>query len=201
MKAIGKWLARVIGGALSLILVIVLLPYASRLANAVLPDLSDRAVTASVTLSQQFQESARLETVTVSEEGVLTSATDALFLGTVRQVTIQYRYEASLGLDLRKVTFRANGSTLTLFLPPMEVLADSLTPLSIDRDDFWYPLTDKQREAMLEEERTQRRQACLAEYAVSDAAWEQTCHALEATISGWLGDAAGLTLRFERQTE
>lgn len=198
MKAIGKWLAKMLATVVTLLLVIVLLPHALRLAEQMRSNLSDRAVTASQVLAQRFEESARLETVQVSEEGVLTSSTQALFLGTVQQVTIQYLYEASLGIDLRLVAIKADGSTLTLILPDMEVLSDSLTPQRIDRRDFWYPLTDSQRETMLQNEREACRARYLAEYAASEEAWQQTCRTLDATIAQWLGDASGLTIVYSR---
>ena len=193
MKSIGKWLAKVLAIALIILLVIVLLPHALRLSELV----GDRAVTASQVLSQRFEESARLETMLVSETGVLTSSTNALFLGTVQQVTIQYLYEASLGIDLRRVTMKADRNTLTLILPDMEVLADSITPQQIDRRDFWYPLTDKQREAMLGKEREACRTRYLTDYAASEAAWDQTCRTLDETIARWLGDVSGLTIVYE----
>lgn len=201
MKAIGKWLAKVLAGAATLVLAVTLLPYGAELAGLLLPDLSNRAETASQILSQRFEESARLETLKVEEQGVLTSSTSALFLGTVQQVSIRYQYEASLGIDLREVDFRTEGRTLTLILPPMEVLADSLTPLSIDRKDFWYPLSDKQREALLEEERLSCRARNLEEQGQADKTWEQTCRMLDTTIAQWLDGAAGVTIAYERAEE
>ena len=197
MKAIGKWLAKILATIVTILLVIVLLPHARRLAERMLPDLSDRAVTASQVLAQRFEESARLETMQVSEEGVLTSSTQALFLGTVQQVTIHYLYEASLGIDLRRVGIEARGRTMTLMLPDMEVLADSIAPQRIDRQDFWYPLTDSQREKMLAIEREACRTRYLEEYAASEDAYQQICRTLDATIAQWLGDASGLTIVYE----
>ena len=114
MKALLKWLGRTVGSALTLVLVIVLLPHASRLMNSVLPDLSGAAVTASATLARNLQQSARLETTLVEEEGVLESSTDALFLGQVQQVTVRYTYRASLGIDLSRVQVKVTGNTITL---------------------------------------------------------------------------------------
>ena len=60
-----------------------LLPYASRWASSILPDLGGAALNTSILLSHQMQESARLETATVEDEGVLNASTSAMFLGTV----------------------------------------------------------------------------------------------------------------------
>lgn len=198
MKRTGKWLAKVVGRAIGIVIVIVLLPYAARLAGRFLPDLSDRAVTASQILSQRFEESARLETMKIEEDGILSSSTNALFLGTVQQVSIHYRYEASLGVDLRKVTMVADGNRLILTLPPMELIADSLTPLSINRDDFWYPLTDKQRQSLLDRERLACRERHLREQAESEEAWRQTCRMFDETIAQWLVGIPGVRISYER---
>ena len=200
-KRIGKWLSRTLAGAVSTVLVIVLLPWGAKLAWRYLPDLSGYTEVAAQTLSRRFEESARLETLKIEEEGVLTSSTNALFLGTVQQVTIHYRYQVSLGIDLRKVTVRAQGHALTLVLPPVEVLADSLTPDSISRNDFWYPLTDKQRKSLLEEERISCRERCLEEQLTSPDAWAQTCRMLDATIAQWLDESTGLMILYERAEE
>ena len=190
MKKLGRWAAKTLGAALAIVLAVILLPYASRLAQKLLPDLSDRAVTASVTLSQQMQQSARLETLLINEEGVVSSSTDALLIGTVQQVSVHYAYQASIGVDLTKVEVIPRGNTLTLVLPAFEVLTDSITPMTIDREDFWYPLTDDQLGKLLEDERLRCRSAYLDEYALTDAAWEQACQALDSTIAQWL-DASG----------
>ena len=58
-------------------------------------------------------------------------------------MVIQYRYEASMGIDLKKVKMQILGNVLTLELPPVEVLADSLTPLNVERNDFWFPLSEE----------------------------------------------------------
>lgn len=197
MKAVSRWLARVAAGVVTVILVVLLLPHASRLASLVI-DRTNRAQTISQILSQRFEESARLETLKVEEDGVLTSSTSALFLGTVRTVTIHYRYEASIGIDLLEVDIALDDNALTLILPPPEVLSDSLTPQRIDRSDFWYPLTDKQRAVLLENERLACRQRHLTEYVQSADTWEQTCRMLDATIAQWLGGATGLKITYER---
>ena len=103
MKKLLQWLSRTVAAALSLVLAAVLLPYASRWASSLLPDLSGAALNTSILLSHQMQESARLETTVVEDEGVMNATTSAMLLGTVQSVTIQYVYRASLGIDLRKV--------------------------------------------------------------------------------------------------
>lgn len=197
MKALLKWLGRVIGTALCLVLVIVMLPYASRWAAQIIPDLTGAAMTTSATLSRKLAQSARLECIQADREGVLESTVDALLIGTVQSVQIAYDYHASIGIDLSKVEVRVEGSRITLALPEMEVISDSLTPTQIDRKDFWYPLTDERREKLLQDEREACRAAKL-EAAKTDEGWAYVTAALENTISGWIGaESPRLTIQYE----
>ena len=200
-KRIGRWLARIVAGAISTVLVIVLLPWGAKLAWRYLPDITGHTEVVAQTLARHFEESARLETMKIKEDGVLTSSTSALFLGTVQQVTIRYRYEMSLGIDLREVSVSAQGHTLTITLPRLEVLSDSLTPEEVTRDDFWYPLTEKRRKALLEAERITCRTRCLEEQSTSADTWEQTCRMFDETIAGWLVDTSGLAIVYEQAAE
>ena len=197
MKRLLRYLARVAGKALTIVLIVVLLPYASRWASSILPDLGGAALNTSILLSHQMQESARLETATVEDEGVLNASTSAMFLGTVQNVSIQYVYRASLGIDLRKVEIKVEGSTVTLLLPEIEILSDSLTPVQTVKDDFWYPLTEERRQKLLQDELDKCRERCLTEYATSDEAWQNTVSALSDTVSAWVS-TGGVTIRYER---
>lgn len=149
-----------VGTALSLVLVIIMLPYATKWIGKLLPDGSRNAITVSAVLSRQMEASSRLETAKIEDEGVISSSVDALFIGQVQNVVIQYRYEASMGIDLKKVKMQILGNVLTLELPPVEVLADSLTPINVERNDFWFPLSEERRLKLLEDERLK----CRAHY-------------------------------------
>lgn len=197
MKRLLRYLARVAGKALTIVLIVVLLPYASRWASSILPDLGGAALNTSILLSHQMQESARLETATVEDEGVLNASTSAMFLGTVQNVSIQYVYRASLGIDLRKAEIKVEDSVVTLLLPEIEILSDSLTPVQTVKDDFWYPLTEERRQKLLQDELDKCRERCLTEYATSDEAWQNTVSALSDTVSAWVS-TGGVTIRYER---
>ena len=197
MKRLLRYLVRVAATALTIVLIVVLLPYASRWASSILPDLGGAALNTSILLSHQMQQSARLETATVEDEGVLNASTSAMFLGTVQNVSIQYVYRASLGIDLRKVEIKVEGSTVTLLLPEIEILSDSLTPVQTVKDDFWYPLTEERRQKLLQDELDKCRERCLTEYAASDEAWQSTVSALSDTVSAWVS-TGGVTIRYER---
>ncbi len=197
MKRFLAWFARVIGTALSLVLVIVLLPYASKWASKLIPDLSGAAVNTSITLSQKLSESARLECIQVDVNGVLDSTTNVLFLGTVQSVQIAYTYHASIGIDLTKVQIRTEGNTVVLELPEMEVLSDSLTPTTIQRNDFWYPLTDERRQQLLNAEQEARREKHLAEVSSSEDGWDHVINALSTTIAAWSNIDQRITFRYD----
>ena len=199
MKKLLRWLARVVATALTIVLIAVLLPYASRWASSILPDLGGAALNTLILLSHQMQQSARLETATVEDEGVLNASTSAMFLGTVQNVTIRYVYRASLGIDLRKVGIRVENDGITLLLPEVEILSDCLDPVQTVKDDFWYPLTEERRQKLLEGELVKCRERCLTEYAASDEVWQNTVSALSDTVSAWVS-TGGVTIRYERMS-
>ena len=171
-----------VGTALSLVLVIIMLPYATKWIGKLLPDGSRNAITVSAVLSRQMEASSRLETAKIEDEGVISSSVDALFIGQVQNVVIQYRYEASMGIDLRKVKMQILGNVLTLELPPVEVLADSLTPLNVERNDFWFPLSEERRLKLLEDERLKCRAHYLEENQENRDAFDYSV----AAMTEWL---------------
>ncbi|MBQ1860119.1 MAG: DUF4230 domain-containing protein [Clostridia bacterium] len=182
MKRFLKWLGKVVGTALSLVLVIIMLPYATKWIGKLLPDGSRNAITVSAVLSRQMEASSRLETAKIEDEGVISSSVDALFIGQVQNVVIQYRYEASMGIDLKKVKMQILGNVLTLELPPVEVLADSLTPLNVERNDFWFPLSEERRLKLLEDERLKCRAHYLEENQENRDAFDYSV----AAMTEWL---------------
>ncbi|MBR2718049.1 MAG: DUF4230 domain-containing protein [Clostridia bacterium] len=199
MKGFLRWLTRILAAVISIILVVILLPYASRLASAVLPDLSGAALNTSLLLSHEMKSSARLETNVIVDEGIMNSSTNALFLGEVQSVTMKYTYRASVGIDLSKVQMKVRGNTITLTLPPLEILSDSLTPDQVEKNDFWYPLTEERRQKLLEDELNLCRERCVNEYASSDEAWQHTLAAMGNTVSSWLTSAnSSAVIRYER---
>lgn len=198
MKAFFRWLGKGVGSALTIVLVVVLLPHAARLAAKLLPDESGAAVRVSAVLASKFAESARLETFTVEDEGVLNYDIQAALIGTVANISIQYTYEGSFGIDLQQVQMRVEGDRLILVLPEVEVLQDALRPTEVYRDDFWYPgFSDADYEKLLEDERIARREAHLSEDG--EAMWQATVSALDKTLSAWLnGVDVGITVEYVR---
>lgn len=186
LRAMLRFPLKIVSAALIISLVIVFLPHLTRLAGRLWPD-PVRTTRVSELLRHELTESARLETLTVDDEGVLTATVQAALIGEVQRVTIQYSYHASVGIDLKKVKIQAEGGVLTVSLPSLEILSDSLTPTQIDRQDFWYPLTEKRRNQLLSEERESRAGAVLEEARNSAEIREKTERTLRDLITSWLG--------------
>lgn len=198
MKAILRWLSKVLGSALCIILVIVFFPYLSRLAAKLLPDESGAAIKATIVLSSKLENSSRLETLKVEDDCALNYGIQASFLGEVANISLRYRYSASFGIDLSKVDMQIDGSSVIFYLPAPEVIHDSVVLQDIHEDDFWYPGFSKMDlQNLLEAEREARRNSYLAGDQYSQLL-EASRAAFEATISTWLQEAnTSLSFRCE----
>lgn len=188
MKAVLKWLGRIAAGALTLVLVIVLTPYAATLADVILPDISGAHIRSAAILSQQLEDSARLETMVVTGEGVVSAEVDALIFGTVSSVNASYTYTGSYGVDLSRVQLQLSGSTLTFILPQPEVLSDDITIVDIYRDgilDRAVRIDDTELQALLNAERQRWRDEYLSGEQ-AQALRDATIRAFEATITQWM---------------
>ena len=183
---------RILSTALVITLVLVFLPRLTRLVGRLWPDPA-RTERVSEILRHELSQSARLETLTVDDTGVLTATVQAALIGEVQRVTIEYDYHASVGVDLKKAALSAEDGVLVLTLPDFELLGDSLTPTSVDRQDFWYPLTEKRRDQLLSEERSKRAAAALEEARTSEKVRRDTLSSLEELISSWLGPDSWIT--------
>ena len=177
--------------ALVIALVLVFLPRLTRLVGRLWPDPA-RTTRVSEILTHELSESARLETTTVDDTGVLTATVNAAIIGEVQRVTIEYEYHASVGVDLEKAEVSAADGVLTLTLPDLEILSDSLTPTSVDRQDFWYPLTEKRRAQLLSQEKEERAESALAD-ARTEENRQKIRQTLQKLIDTWLGADTWLT--------
>ena len=177
---------RLLSAAVIVALSLALLPHATRLVGRLWPDPA-RTTRVSEILRHELADSARLEMITVDDTGVLTSTVNAALIGEVQRVTITYDYHASIGIDLERVEAGLEGGVLTLRLPPFEILSDSLTPTQVDRQDFWYPLTEKRRNQLLSEEQASRAEKALADARSSAELRGSTVQRLRQLIASWLG--------------
>ena len=192
---------RLISAALIIALALTILPRMTRLVGRIWPDPS-RTERVSEVIRHELTESARLETTVVDDEGVLTSTVQAALIGEVQRVTIDYVYHASIGVDLAKAEVQTEGGVVTVKLPAPELLSDSLTPTNVDRQDFWYPLTEKRRAELLEEERANRAEAALEEVRNSEELRKKTERTLQNMIRSWMGaDTWLVTVQIEQQPD
>ena len=215
LAAFGRWVGRIVGTALIYVLMLAMLPYAARFLATVMPSGHEIAKTISQVLTREMVESARLETAIVHDTGVIFSQVSPFGL-TVQTVKINYDYDASLGIDLSKVTASVTGNTITFSLPPIEVLSDSLTPTEVQVDQVLFDLKEDRRQALQEERRIQCRMSYIdgdldlpegvteseahreERMALVAKARENTLSALDKTISGWLGQLkSNVTIRYE----
>lgn len=199
MKAFLRWLVKILTTVITISLLIVFFPHISRLASRFLPDESGAAVKASAILASKLEESARLETARVQDDGVLNYDIRAAFLGSVAQINLTYRYEASFGIDLSKVNIRVKDNEITFLLPLPELIQDALTPTEIYKDDFWYPgFSETDYEKLLEEERINCRNHYLKGEKLEQL-WDTSQRAFEKTIAAWMEEInSNLVIKYER---
>ncbi|MBQ8555179.1 MAG: DUF4230 domain-containing protein [Clostridia bacterium] len=191
MKKIGRWLAGIAASALTMVLVLALLPYASRLLARIMPDESGAAIKASAIISSRLETSARLETLSVAEEGVLNYDIQAAFIGSVANVNVRYVYTGSFGIDLSEVTMQVTGDEIIFTLPAPGLISDSLDPQEVYRNNEWYPyFDDNDYQQLLTDERLACRERYLSgEHA--QALWHATTKAMDQTIAQWIADVQG----------
>ena len=202
MSGILRFFAKILSSVIAIALIIVLFPNLTKIAAKLMPDESGAAIKTSVVLSSNMKESARLETLSVEDNGALVYDINPAFVGTVASVNLTYTYTASFGIDLSKVEMRVDRNTITFVLPKPEVMQDCLTPNEINIDDFWYPpFNEKDYEVLMQKEQL----ACRERYLNGDmleTVWQSSQHAVEDTIAAWMKELnQKLVLRFERAVQ
>ncbi len=199
IKAILRWFAKILASIITIALLIILFPYISDFADKMMPDESGTAIQTSMILASKLEESARLETLKVEDEGVLNYEVKAAFLGTVATINMSYKYEGSFGIDLKKVQMHVAKNKITFVLPQPEVIQDTLTPMEIVTDDYWYPgFSESDYEKLLEQERL----ACRETYIRGDRLemlWEKSQIAFESTVATWMKNVnRNVVIEYER---
>ncbi len=197
MKNGRRRIFRMFRNAFTVLLVLLLLPFALRLADRLFPDLTGRIQAQSTLLLRELKASSRLETMKVSEEGTLESNTRVILLGEVGRTTIHYRYEGSFGIDLGRVELRTEGTKLIFLLPPIEILNDHIEPLTVRRKDFLSYAIDPSIQSLMELQRLKCRDQILTEKAVAEEAWEDTVQAFRKTIAQWIDEGNSQLFTYE----
>ena len=203
MRKHGKWILSVVAKALVIILVILLLPFARSLFRMIMPDVTGEIEVQRRVLEQKLESSKRLEVTTVDEEGILDAKTNVIIFGTVGSTVIRYRYTASVGFDLSKVTITGDSNRMIFSLPEAEILNDGIEALEINRHNFFSKAIEKSVETLLYEQRLKCREEYLSGEQHSGRSWQDLVAAFEETICQWLEGYGERHYQFEfvRQEE
>lgn len=197
MKKTGKWFFSLITKALVIILVVLLLPLTRNIVRCFMPDVTGEIRVQSMVLEQKLESSKRLEVTKVDESGVLEAKTNVIILGTVGKTTIDYRYTASVGIDLRKVIITTDNDRIVFLMPEPEILNDSIEALKINRQDLFSKAIDKSIETLLSEQRIACREKYLEEKIKTENIWNDTISAFRDTICFWLEEYGERHYEFE----
>lgn len=213
MRLFFGWFGRIIASVLTIVLVITLLPYFNVLTDYLLPDISGNHIKNTAILTNELQQTGRLETAKVETTGVANFDRNAAFIGTVSTVNLEYAYTGSYGIDLNDVKVSVHGNQVTFTLPEMIVLNDEILIISeyesgtmdrnvkfsaIEKQQFLEAEKAEIRELYLHGEESQAlRQAAEAVFEQNIAAWMSKVNGrLEYTYEWAIPDAAT-----ENQTE
>lgn len=199
MKRLFKWLARVVGLALALMLAFSLWPYFRSAVTSLIGKMDYSQ--AAQTLTHEMREVGKLTAVEYKDTGVMDAKTDALLLGTIQKVTVPYQYEISLGIDLSLVQIESVQDGLNVYLPDVELISDKLTVTGDAQiEDFWHLMTENRYQAMLDSQALSLREGYINNKDTMDRAYDSAQKALEKFFSGWIKDS-GIRYSFRRLSE
>ena len=116
-----------------LVLVLLFLPQLIQLAGRLIADPRAKTEHNTAVIRQYLKSSNRLETLILEEEGTIESETKVIILGTIGSKKIDYRYRASIGIDLTAVRITAEENTIQFHLPEPEILNDGIEILRTER--------------------------------------------------------------------
>lgn len=188
MKRLLKRILRVISLALALTIAFALYPYARDWLKSHMPQGKYERI--STLLTHELQEAGELTAVRFQDTGVMHTETNALFLGSVQEVTVPYAYEIGLGFPLSEVTIQAQGSVIQVSIPEIRMLYDSFQVTGEPEvRDFWYQLTESRYQKMLDDQAKSCREAYQDPDLVKEAAWDAACKALESLFSQWADES------------
>ena len=193
----GKRLLSLVIILLLAVLIVLLFPFIRNGFMSLFPDLRGEITTQSTILKQKLESSSRLEVTTVEEEGLLEAKTNVVLLGTVGSTSIRYRYNASVGIDLRRVGVTEEEDAIVFLIPPWEVLSDGISALEVKKQNFFSHAIDKSTETLLEEQRAKCREQFEPGGDHDEKLWADTTRALEDTVCEWLASYGQRHYRFE----
>ena len=196
MKKMISGLLKFLGKAVTLVIVIALLPYVGRFLSTVIPDNSRNMVSSAQIISQKLEAAQFLTTMEVRTTGNLHITDSVIILGEVQNVDIAYEYTGGFGIDLSKVYVTLNGNKIVVELPSLQAVNGGMRILSETDSTFQLKsMTPQRRQKSLDDE-----QARLEEiYLRTPELVQNTKDALEKEIGAILslsGKSAQIEIRF-----
>ena len=192
MKKLLKRLLRTLSLALALTLAAVFYPYIQGWLGDLLPQGKYERI--STLLTHELQEAGELTVLRYEDTGVMHTQTNALFLGSVQEVTVPYAYEIGLGFPLNEVVIQPGETAIQVIVPPIRMLYDSFQVTgSPEVKDFWYHLTESRYQKMLDDQAAACREAYAHPEAYHQEAWGAACKTLESLFAQWTRESLPLT--------
>lgn len=184
--------------ALAISLAGVFSPYIRQWVGALLPKVDYQA--AAVQLTHEMEKAGELIAIRSTDTGVMTGSVNALFLGTVSQVTAPYLYEIGLGVKLSDVVLTPGEDALTVTVPQARFLYDNFEITGEPQNSQFVPITGKKEyQRMQDKQKAACRQAYLDDPSYMAQAWDAVCEQLESLFRQWTGENLHLTFEHSAQ--
>lgn len=198
MKRFVKYILRIVALALALVLAFAAYPYVRNFVVRTLGDIDyDRSAQV---ITHEMEKLGELTALRLSDTGVMDAKVDALLVGTVASVRVEYRYDIGFGVDLTAAVVTGGEEGITVALPPVKMLYDSFEVTnSPEIRDFFALVTEKKYQEMLSEQALSCREKYVDDADTAHEAWEAACDALRALFKQWTGNSPAC--RFVEITE
>lgn len=189
-----KRLGRIITLAAVLTLAAALYPYAKDLIGGWLPQ--GRYERASRLISHEMEQAGDLIAVRHRDTGLMEAGMQALLVGEVNHVKAPYAYEIGLGFHLADVTLKTEAESITVTVPPVQMLYDSFQITdSPEISDFWRLMGEADYQRLVDQQAAECRRGYLENEETMDQAWESGCRELEKLFAQWTGEELQFTFR------
>lgn len=194
MKRIGKYVLRVVALALALILAFTAYPYVRGFVLELLGDIDyDRSARV---ITHEMEKLGELTTLRLSDTGVMDASVDALLIGKVASVSVEYQYNIGFGVDLTAAHVTSGVEGITIALPKAKMLYDSFEVTGKPSiDDVFSQVSEMTYQKMLSDQALACRETYINDPAVLDQAWDAACEALKALLGQWANDSIDYTFR------
>lgn len=195
MKKVKKLLLRLLCIAVIVFLAVTFWPSIHSWFSGLLP--VNRFHQASIRLTHTMESKGDLLVATYTDTGIAYAKKDAFLLGTVAEVNIPYQYEIHFGFPLSEVKLTATENGISVQIPPIRMLSDTLTVTGdVTKNDFWRLMDENSYQQII----NNQAEACRNHYLNSSEYRLETqsaaCKALSESLREWSGDH-DLPLTFE----